>query len=90
MSSTRSCPDWPSLLEVAPDLHFKHYTIAEAQLPGEVLVNLPDVPLEAVAICADLDHNVFNPRHTDARVSAALEGTYWYSLDEWARRAPQA
>ena len=36
--STRSCPDWPTLLELAPDLHFKHYTIAEAHLPGEVLV----------------------------------------------------
>ena len=33
--------------------------------PAEVLVNLPDVPMEAVAICADLDHNVFNPSHTD-------------------------
>jgi hypothetical protein len=89
VSATRSCPDWPTLLEVAPDLHFKHYTVAEAQLPAEVLVNLPDVPLEAVAVCADLDHNVFNPRHTDPRVAEALMGTYWYSLDEWAQRAPR-
>ena len=35
--STRTCPEWPTLLEVTPDLHFKHYTIAEAHLPGEVL-----------------------------------------------------
>ena len=62
MSSTsRSCPDWPALLEVAPDLHFKHYTLGEARLPAEVLVTLPDIPIEAVAICADLEHNVFNP-----------------------------
>jgi hypothetical protein len=87
--STRSCPDWPMLLEVAPDLHFKHFTLAEARLPGEVLVNLPDVPLEAVAICADLEHNVFNPAHTDARVAAALGDTYWYPLSEWAERAPR-
>ena len=59
--STRSCPDWPMLLEVAPDLHFKHYTLAEARLPAEVIVNIPDVPQEAVAICADLEHNVYNP-----------------------------
>ena len=32
------------LLEVAPDLHFKHYTLGEARLPAEVLVNLPDIP----------------------------------------------
>lgn len=87
--STRSCPDWPALLEVAPDLHFKHYTLAEARLPAEVLINLPGIPLEAVAICADLDHNVFNPAHTDPRVAAALEDTYWYPLNEWAERAPR-
>jgi hypothetical protein len=87
--STRSCPDWPMLLEVTPDLHFKHYTLAEARLPAEVLVNLPDIPLEAIAICADLEHNVINPSHTDARVAAALEGTYWYPLSEWADRTPR-
>ena len=87
MSTTRSCPDWPVLLEVCPDLHFKHYTLAEAHLPGEVLVNLPDIPLEAVALCADLEHNVFNPMHTDPRVAAALQDTYWYPMSEWAGRA---
>ena len=88
--STRSCPDWPTLIEVAPDLHFKHYTIAEARLPAEVLVNLPDIPLEAIAICADLEHNVFNPGHTDPAVAEALRDTYWYDLGEWAKRAPHA
>ena len=87
--STRSCPDWPTLVEVAPDLHFKHYTVGEAQLPGEVLVNIPDVPLEAVAICADLQHNVFNPSHTDARIAAALADTHWYDLNEWIARTPR-
>jgi hypothetical protein len=88
--STRSCPDWPMLLEVAPDLHFKHYTVAEAQLPAEVLINLPDVPLEAIALCADLEHNVFNPTHTDPKVSAALADTYWYDLREWAKKSHSA
>ncbi len=86
--STRSCPDWPALLEVAPDLHFKHYTVGEAHLPGEVLVNLPEIPMEAVAICADLEHNVFNPTHTDPKIAAALVETYWYDLREWAERSP--
>jgi hypothetical protein len=88
--STRTCPDWPTLLEVTPDLHFKHYTIAEARLPAEALVNLPDIPLEAIAICADLEHNVFNPAHTDPRIAEALRDTYWYDLGEWASRAPRA
>ena len=80
-------PGLADALEIAPDLHFKHYTLGEAHLPAEVLVNIPDVPLEAVAICADLDHNVFNPSHTDAKVAAALQDTYWYDLNEWARAA---
>ncbi len=87
--SSRTCPDWPTLLEVAPDLHFKHYSVAEAQLPAEALVNLADFPLEAVALCADLDHNVFNQVHTDPRVAAALGDSYWYDLNEWARRGPR-
>ena len=41
--SARSCPDWPTLLELAPDLHFKHYTVAEAKLPTDALVDLHDV-----------------------------------------------
>jgi len=88
--SSRTCPDWPLLLELASDLHFKHYTVAEARLPAEALVNLPDVPLEAVAICADLDQHVFNPTHTDPGVAAALLGTYWFDLDEWIKRRPPA
>jgi hypothetical protein len=87
--STRTCPEWPALLEVSADLHFKHYTIAEARLPAEVLVNLPDVPREAVALCADLEHNVYNSAHTDPRVAAALQDTYWYELGEWARSGPR-
>ncbi|MEX0816020.1 MAG: hypothetical protein WD027_01130 [Gaiellales bacterium] len=87
--STRSCPDWPMLLEIAPDLHFKHYSVAEAELPAEVLVNIPEVPREAIAICADLEHNVFNPTHTDPRIAAALQDTHWYDLNEWARSGPR-
>ena len=57
--SARSCPDWPDLLERAPDLLFKHYTVAEAQLPADALVTL-QVARDSVAICCDLDKNVFN------------------------------
>ena len=88
--SSRTCPDWPRLMEVAPDLQFKHFTLAEARLPGEAIVNLPDVPLEAVAICADLDHHVFNAQHTDAKVAAALRDTHWFDLAEWSTSGPGA
>jgi hypothetical protein len=88
--SSRTCPDWPALTEIAPDLQFKHYTVAEAHLPAEALVNLPDVPLEAVAICADLEHNVFNPAHTDPKVAEALRDTHWFDLQEWTTTGPGA
>jgi hypothetical protein len=88
--SSRTCPDWPQLAEIAPDLQFKHYTVAEARLPVEALVNLPDVPLEAVAICADLEHNVFNPAHTDPKVAEALRDTHWFDLHEWTTTGPGA
>lgn len=87
--SSRSCPDWPALLEVAPDLHFKHFTVAEARLPAEALANLVDVPLEAVAICADVDQHVFNAAHTDPKVAAALSETYWFGLAEWVNQGPR-
>ena len=35
--SSRTCPDWPELTELAPDLQFKHYTVAEARLPADAL-----------------------------------------------------
>ena len=86
--SSRTCPDWPELTEIAPDLQFKHYTVAEAQLPAEALVDLADFPLEAVALCADLDKNVFYGGHTEALVAVALRETHWYELREWVTSGP--
>jgi hypothetical protein len=86
--SSRTCPDWPELTELAPDLQFKHYTVAEARLPAEALMTIPDVPLEAVAICADLDKNVFYAAHTDPKVAAALRDTHWYEVREWTSTGP--
>ena len=82
--SSRTCPDWPELTEIAPDLQFKHYTVAEARLPADALVQLGDFPLGAVAICADLDKNVFYAVHTDPQVAEALRDTHWYEVREWA------
>ncbi len=86
--SSRTCPDWPELMEYAPDLQFKHYTVAEARLPGEALMTIPDVPLSAVAICCDLERHVFYAAHTDPRVAQALRQTHWYELAEWTSSGP--
>ena len=86
--SSRTCPDWPDLMEIAPELQFKHYTVAEAQLPGEALMKVPEVVLGDVSICADLDHHVFYAAHTDPQVAEALRETHWYEVREWASRGP--
>ena len=86
--SSRTCPDWPTLMEYAPDLQFKHYTVAEAHLPAEALVNLPNVPLSAIAICCDLDRHVFYAAHTEPDVASALRETHWYELAEWSTSGP--
>ena len=49
--SARTCPDWPELMELDPDLQFKHYTVAEAQLPAESLSRISHVSLGEVEIC---------------------------------------
>ena len=86
--SSRTCPDWPILMEYAPDLQFKHYTVAEAKLPTEALMQVPDVSLSDVAICCDLDRHVFYAAHTDPAVAEALRTTHWYELAEWSTSGP--
>ena len=86
--STRSCPDWPDLLERAPDLLFKHYTVAEAQLPAEALGRLQGVSLGSIEICCDLDKHVLNAEHTDPQVVDALRESHWYDLREWEAGGP--
>ena len=88
--SSRTCPDWPMLMELAPDLQFKHYTVAEAQLPFEVLARIPQVSLSDVAICCDLEHHVFFAEHTEPQVAEALRSTHWFDVREWTSTGPGA
>jgi hypothetical protein len=83
-----TCPDWPELMEIAPDLQFKHMTVRQAQLPADVLMHIPEVNLDEVEICCDVDRHVFFARHTDARVVAALNGSHWFDLTEWTVSGP--
>jgi hypothetical protein len=75
-------------MEVAPELQFRHHTLAEAQLPAEAFVRIEGIPQDAVALCCDLDAHVFYAEHTDPRVVAALAGTHWIDLREWAASRP--
>ncbi len=81
--SSRTCPDWPQLMEMAPELQFMHYTVAEAQLPADALMKIPAVPLSDLAICCDLDHNVFYAEHTDPQVAEALKQSHWFEVRDW-------
>jgi hypothetical protein len=86
--SSRTCPDWPRLMEIAPDLQFKHYTVAEAKLPSEAVMLIGDVSLNDVSVCCDLDRHVFYAAHTEASVAEALRQTHWYDLAEWSTSGP--
>ena len=88
--SSRTCPDWPRLMEIAPELQFKHYTVAEAKLPAEALAYVQDMTLNAVAICCDLERHVFYAEHTDPDVAEALRHTHWFDLAEWSTSGPGA
>jgi hypothetical protein len=81
--SSRTCPDWPELMEIAPELQFKHYTVAELQLPAEVVMKLSDVALSDVAICCDIDHHVFYATHTAEALGEALKGSHWFEVRDW-------
>jgi hypothetical protein len=88
--SYKTCPDWPTLMEKAPDLQFKHMTVADAQLPFDVLSKVSHVSLGDVEICCDLEHHVFYAAHTDPEIVAALANTHWFDVQEWATSGPGA
>ncbi len=88
--SYKTCPDWPDLMEMAPELQFKHMSVQQAQLPFEVLGRLSSISLDDLEICCDLEHHVINASHTHPDVVAALEGTHWFDVHEWSTSGPGA
>src|SRR5947207_1479945 len=70
--SYQTCPDWPELMEIAPDLQFKHLTARQAQLPADALMQIPGLNMDEVWICCDPDRHVYFARHTDPQVVEAL------------------
>jgi hypothetical protein len=83
--TVRSCPDWPDLMEIDPSLQFKHYTAAEAKLPGEALMRVPELDLNEAEVCADLDRYVYNAAHTHPEIVVALEDSHWTELRDPTR-----
>jgi hypothetical protein len=71
-------------MEIAPDLHFRHCTLGEVQLPHDAFVRIDGITLATVAVCCDLESHVYYAEHTDPRVVAALQRTHWIDLREWA------
>lgn len=88
--SYRTCPEWPALMELAPELQFKHMTVADAHLPFEALSTVNHVSLSEVEICCDIEHHVYNAAHTDPQIADALRGTHWYEVSEWVTSGPGA
>jgi hypothetical protein len=89
--SYKTCPDWPALMELAPDLQFKHMSVREVQLPFEIVTKIPgSLSLDEIEICCDVEHHVVNASHTHPDVVAALESTHWFEVNEWATTGPGA
>jgi hypothetical protein len=72
-------------MEIAPDVHFRHYTLDEVRLPVGAFVRLEGLDPSTVTVCADIDQHIFNPDHTDPRVVEAFRGTHWIDLREMTR-----
>ena len=85
--SSRACPDWPQLMEIAPDLHFRHCTLGEVHLPADAFVRIEGIKLDTVSVCCDLESHVYYAEHTDPQVVAALQRTHWIDLREWSAGA---
>jgi hypothetical protein len=82
----RACPDWPILMELDPELQFKHYTAAEAKLAAEVLMKVPAMMLSTADICCDLDRHVFFADHTHPDLCPVLLESDWSEIHDWAER----
>lgn len=70
-------------MEIAPELQFKHYSVAEAKLPADALMHVADTSLSEVAICCDLDSHVFYAGHTDRQVAEGLKASHWFEVRDW-------
>jgi hypothetical protein len=86
--SSRTCPDWPRLIKVDPQLQSQHYAPGQAHAATDALVNLDSTTLDTKAHNCDLQRHVFNAGHPDAFVADALSTCHWFELREAEARRP--
>ena len=70
-------------MEIAPELQFKHYTVAEAKLPADALMLITGLSLSEIEFCCDLDRHVFYGEHTPEQVADALRASHWFEIRDW-------
>ena len=88
--SSRTCPDWPTLMEIAPDLQFMHYTVAEAQLPVDVLDHdHPRLARRRRDLLRPRQPRLLRRAHRP-EVAEALRSTHWFEVHEYVSRTPDA
>ena len=79
-------------MEIAPELQFKHYTVAEAKLPADALMLITGLSLSEIEFCCDLDRHVFYGEHTPEQVADALRASHWFEIRDWVSsgQSPEA
>ena len=79
-------------MEIAPELQFKHYTVAEAKLPADALMLITGLSLSEIEFCCDLDRHVFYSEHTPEQVADALRASHWFEIRDWVAsgQSPEA
>ena len=79
-------------MEIAPELQFKHYSVAEAKLPADALMLITGLSLSEIEFCCDLDRHVFYGEHTPEQVADALRASHWFEIRDWVSsgQSPEA
>ena len=89
--SYKTCPDWPTLMELAPDLQFKHMTVQDAQLPFEVVAKIPSGSRSTSSrSAATWSTTSSTPRTRIPTSSRRSRDTHWFEVHEWATTGPGA
>ena len=68
--SARACPDWPALMEIAPDLQFRHVTLGEARLPVDAFVQLAGIGADDIVALLRSRRARVQPRAHGRRASS--------------------
>ena len=82
--SSRTCPDWPELMEIAPELQFKHYTVAEAKLPADALMHIQDiVALGRRDLLRPRPARLLRGAHGREAWRRRSSASHWFEVRDW-------